>query len=186
MATIETQIEKIERLKLFVVNDLPTYALEVAAKDLTALVANRVVQTGVNYVGTPFSPYSTSQISAVRFIGKSRTQSAERKIQQKVKSRTALSYSEFRDINNLNSDKKNFEFFGEMWRKFGVVKVQNIGGKFTIGIGGTTKESQKKIDENSRREGYSIIENSDSEALLIQKTTQDWFNLKAKEILQTL
>ena len=111
----------------YVTNELPVFAQQVAANDLAALVTNRVVQKGENYLGSAFSPYSKNTVAAWRFWGKSRTQAAERKLRALSRAKGALSYEEFRSLNNLKTDKKNFEFTGEMWRKFGIVKVSVSG-----------------------------------------------------------
>lgn len=181
--TIREQIERLDELIDFVENELPDYAHRVAANDLAALVAKRVIETGTNYKGGKFSPYSSNQIPAYKFWGKSRNQTAERKVRNLSKARGALSYGEFRELNNLLTRNKNFEFFGEMWKKFGVVSYTNSGGRFKVVIGGQTDSAQRKIDENSDREGISIIEANEQEIALMQATTQAWLEQQADRIL---
>ena len=180
---IREQIQRFEDLIDFVESELPRYAEQVLASDIIALVTNRVVQRGENYLGSKFTPYSNKTVAAWRFWGKSRNQAAERRVRALSRARGALTYTEFRKLNNLNSDNKNFEFTGEMWRKFGIVKRSNLGQKFVISIGGTTPSAQTKIDENSAREGMSIIEASDKEASIAQQGAQEWLNDNAERIL---
>lgn len=181
--SIREQIERLDELIDFVENELPNYAHRVAANDLAALVAKRVIETGTNYKGGKFSPYSSNKIPAYKYWGKSRNQTAERKVRNLSKARGALSYGEFRELNNLLTTNKNFEFFGELWRKFGIVSYSNERGRFKIIIGGQTTAAQQKIDENSDREGISIIEASEQEIALIQRTTQAWLEQQADRIL---
>lgn len=181
--TIREQIEAFEELIQFIENELPKYAETVAASDLAALIANRVINRGENYKGASFKPYSANQIPAYRFWGKSRNQSAEREVRKRSRARGVLSYVEFRELNRLKANKKNFEFTGEMWRKFGVIRSTYSDGRFKITIGGQTPSVQLKIDENSDREGISIIEASQSEIDLITRTTQEWLTAQANRIL---
>lgn len=58
---------------------------------------------------------------------------------------------------------KNFEFTGEMWRKFGEKSSSKTEKTLSVTIGGTNADSQMKIDDNSEREGMVIIEPSQSE-----------------------
>lgn len=187
MPTPREQIERFNELQDFVTNQLPKFAEQVLAADLVALVTNRVVQKGENFKGASFSPYSIKQIGAFRFVAKSRNNSADRKIRALAKAQTplknTLSYEEFRELNNLRTNKKNFEFTGEMWRKFGVIQVNINGDDFLISIGGQSTTAQKKIDENSAREGISIIEANQAEIALAQKAAQDWLVEQADRIL---
>ena len=167
----------------YVTNELPVFAQQVASNDLAALVTNRVVQTGKNFKGGSFSAYSSKTVAAWRFWGKSRTQAAEKKVRAVSRAKGALSYQEFRELNNLKTDKKNFEFTGEMWRKFGIVRVDVSGQRFKISLGGTSTVAQDKIDENSNREGISIIEASTREEQIVQNTVQGWITRQADRIL---
>lgn len=184
MATIKEQIKAIRDAKRFIRNELPKQAKKVAKNDLVALITNRVVQKGESASGAFFSSYSTKQVAAFRFVGKSRINSADKKIRAKAKKGTALSYKEFRKLNNLKSDKKNFEFTNEMWRKFGIVTFASNNGNFSIVLGGRTKASQDKINDNSGREKISIIEASKKEVAIVTKTIKDWLLIEVKNILE--
>lgn len=180
---IREQIERFDELIAFVQNELPQKAEQVAGHDLVALITNRVVQDGMNYAGGKFSPYSERFLRADAFVGKSRTQTAERKIQAQLKAGGTLNYKQFRELNNLETDKKNFEFTGEMWRKFGVISSTVGGMRFRITLGGKTEAAAKKIEENSEREGVSIIEASAEEGFIVVGTMQAWLNKEADRIL---
>lgn len=186
MGSIHDAIDDFDRLTDFIENDLPEYAEQVLANDIASLVTNRVVQKGENYKGGSFSPYSTKTVLAFRFWGKSRTQTAERKVREVSRKGGALSYVEFRELNNLKTQKKNYNFTGEMWRKFGVKRVEKRNGGFTIIIGGTTEAAQMKIDENSDREGLSIIEANKAEKRLAEQSLNDYLESNSRRILKSI
>ena len=70
-----------------------------------------------------------------------------------------------------------------MWKKFKVISVTKRKGSFSIKIGGSTPASEQKIEENSDREGISIIENNKKEEQLIQQSAKDWYELQVNRIL---
>ena len=184
MASIEDQIKALREAKEFLRKETPKRAKQVAANDLIALIVNRVVQRGESSDGSKFTPYSTNPVAAFRFVGKSRRNSADKKVRAKVKAKTALSYKEFREMNGLKSDKKNFEFTNEMWRKFGIITFVANNGNFKIEIAGTTASSQKKIEENSKRENKSIIAASAKEVNIIRSIMADWIQIELKKIVE--
>lgn len=53
--------------------------------------------------------------------------------------------------------KKNFSVTNEMWRGFGVKRVEYSGGIYTLTLGGKTKASADKIGWMNAQEGRSII-----------------------------
>lgn len=142
----------------------------IAAADTSALVANRVIQKGIDEKGQPFTPYSTKVVPAWFYSGKSRNAAAEGKISKNIKEKRPISYKEFRAINNLKTDKKNFEFTGLMWRGFGVKSVSQSGNIIEIVLGGKTTESQKRFAWNSEQEGKNIALPSVAEITLIKNT----------------
>ena len=145
-----------------------------AGRDIIGLVTNRVVQKGQSADGPQFTPYSENQIPAHFYFGKSRTGSAEAKVKAKAKKGEKISYRDFRVINGLNAAPKNFEFTGDMWRKFGVVQISATSTGVRVTIGGTTTDATDKIASNSRREKKSIIKPSKSEIAIVQANLTKW------------
>lgn len=183
MEDIEENIKRFDILIEYIEKQLPLKAQAIASNDLVAMVTNRVVQKGKDYRGQTFSAYSNIKIHAKEFIGKSRVASVDKKIQAMAKKNQLISYKEFRELNNLETSKKNFEFTGEMWRKFGVIKFVVSGDNFKIIIGGKTPEAQKKIDENSYSENESIIEANEDERKFYETTLNTWLNNETERIL---
>ena len=145
-----------------------------AGGDLVALVAQRVVQTGKSADGAQFSPYSTTEVPAFFYFNRSRSAGAEAKVRAKAKKKEPISYREFRQINNLNPAPKNFEFTGDMWRNFGVLRVQRTPAGATVTIGGRKPDAEDKVTWNSEREGKSIIKPSPREIEIVTANLTRW------------
>jgi hypothetical protein len=146
-----------------------------AGLDLVALVTNRVVQTGKDSKGSLFSPYSTNQVPAFLYFGKSRTGGGEARVRAAAKKGQRISYRDFRVLNNLNPGPKNFEFTGLMWRGFGVVKTEKTADGVRVVLGGTNTVSDERITKNTERENKSIIQPSQQELAIISRNLQQWF-----------
>lgn len=147
-----------------------------AGADMVALITNRVVQTGENSDGGKFSDYSTTEVPAFFFFNKSRNASGEAQVRKKAKAKESISYKEFRGLNNLNTSPKNFEFTGEMWRGFGVAKIQKTPTGARLTIGGRNQASEQKIGWNSEQEKRSIIQPSAQEIQIVKTNLQTWVN----------
>lgn len=185
MDSLEDNIKRFEDAIKFIEEQLPKKAQAIASLDLVAMVTNRVVQDGKDYRGQSFSAYSDIKIEAKEFIGKSRVASVDKKIREMAKKNQLISYKEFRQMNNLEISKKNFEFTGEMWRKFGLLSFTVNGYSFKISIGGTTAEAQRKIDENSYSENESIIEATQEEREFYEYSLQTWLETETNKILNS-
>lgn len=155
MGSISDQQLRIEAIK----NRLENLSdiIAIAGADLCADVANRVINQGESADGGKFSSYSTNKVPAFWYAGRSLNASGEGKVKAAAKKGEGISYKEFREFNNRPTAFKNFSFSQEMWRGFGVKKVESGGGVYTLVIGGKTKESEEKIGWMSGQEGGSII-----------------------------
>ena len=171
--TIAELSQRIDRAVQRLDNEIEAQAAKAGA-DLVALITLRVVQSGKSADGAPFSPYSTTELPAFFYFNRSRSAGAESKVRAKAKKKEPISYREFRQINNLNPAPKNFEFTGEMWRNFGVLRVQRTPAGATLTIGGRTPAAAEKIDWNSEREKRSIIQPSPQEIETITANLKRW------------
>lgn len=155
MSNIQGQIERIEAIQQRL-NGGAIQAVTVAAADLAADIANRVINDGENSEGGKFSAYSTKTVPAYFYFGRSRNAGGEAKVKAANKKKEGVSYKDFRQFNGLGTV-KNFSFTNAMWRGFGVKKVEYAPGFYTVTIGGKTKDSEDKIAWMSGQEGSSII-----------------------------
>ncbi len=154
-------IEFVQRLRL-VANELQANreaeSVQIG-REAMALVRLRVQNDKENAQGTSFGGYSQAVVPKQFFYGKSLSAAADRK----VRSRTGrMSYEEFREDNNLETDAKDFTFSGEMWRDTGVSEVNNTADTTTVIIGGTSERSRLLLGYNTERDG-DILELSESE-----------------------
>jgi hypothetical protein len=137
---------------------------------LCADIADRVINEGKGADGGKFSPYSTNEVPAFWYVGRSLNAGGEAKIKAAAKKKQGVSYKDFREFNNRPTDKKNFSFSNDMWRGFGVKDVKFTGGVYSLEIGGQNAESQEKIDWMSGQEGRSIIAASRDELSRLNKS----------------
>lgn len=169
--SVNGQIQRINGIQQRLLN----LTNEVAAEGATmcADIADRVINEGKAGDGAGFSPYSTKKVPAYWYVGRSLNAAGDAKIKAAAKKKEGVSYKDFREFNNRPTDKKNFSFSNEMWRGFGVQKVERTGDAYLLIIGGQNKESQEKIDWMSGQEGKSIIAATKAElSRLINKLTQ--------------
>lgn len=173
--TISELQDKIARIERRLDSEIEAQGAKAGA-DLVALVTNRVVQTGKASDGSNFTPYSDTDVPAYLFYGKSRSGGAEARVRAKGKKKEKISYRDFRELNNLNTAPKNFEFTGAMWRGFSVLNVQRSASGVTVVIGGRNEDSENKMTWNSEREKKSIIRPSRQELAIVRGNLQRWVN----------
>lgn len=168
--------QKIQRARMALANNMEREALRAGA-DIAAVVENRVVSTGRNAEGQPFSPYSDKQVPAFWFYGRSRNNSGERKVQAAAKKKQGVSYRQFRQFNGLNTGNKNFEFTGEMWQGFGIKEVRQVRpGVYEVTIGGKNERTRSLLGYHEAREGIDITEPSNQEIRQLQAAIQARIN----------
>ena len=145
-------------------------AIAVAGADLCADIAQRVINSGEKAEGGKFTPYSTKDVPAFWYMGRSLNAGGEAKVKAAAKKKQGVSYKQFREFNNRPTNFKNFSFSQEMWQGFGVKKVEANGGTYTLVIGGKTPESEEKIAWMSAQEKVSIIAPNEEEKQRLLKT----------------
>ena len=141
-----------------------------AGADAAALIENRIVSKGERNDGQKFSPYSTKEVPAFLYFGRSRNGAGEAAVKKAAKDKRGVSYSDFRRLNGLNTNVKNFQFTGEMFQGFGVRSVKVLGqGIVEIEIGGKNARSNLLLKAHSEREGSELTQPSQSEVDLVSK-----------------
>jgi len=78
-------------------------------------------------------------------------------------------YAEFRRKKNRQTEFKNFELTGTMWREFGITQKEQ---KQVI-IAEKTSAEEEKLIENTERENQSIIAPSEQEGKMIVETIRE-------------
>lgn len=155
--TLEEWDKKIGAIEAALKGDL-TDTLRRAGGDLCALIADRIINTGKDSQGDFFTPYSQTKVPAYFYFNRSRSGGADARVRAAAKKREGLSYSDFRRLNNLPTDKKNFSFTNDMWRHFGVKKINKSPNGWKMTIGGLTTLAQNKIEWLSGQENQDIVQ----------------------------
>ena len=182
---IQETIKQIDKLKQKVKTDLVAQLSQIKAQDIVSVIQKRVRDNGKDSTGASFGKYSTTTMLTSGTTLKSRR--VWRAVAASKKKRKNLNwvtikkggknirlfelkggYAELRRLEGFSNAVKSFEFTGEMWRKFGIVRTTVTGNGIIFTLGGRTDASQNKIDRNSEREGRSIIDISQSELTFLQ------------------
>lgn len=85
------------------------------------------------------------------------------------------SYKKKRKKRGFQTGHKDFTFTTEMWNQFGVVSKKRTSKEINIKLGGKNRDSQIKINVNSKQEEISIIGISKSEENQFIKTFEEEF-----------
>jgi len=184
--TPDEAAKRFRKLLDMINRDLPVYIKETVAHDASAAVARRVQETGKNYLGNSFKPYSTKPMLTSGTTSKSKaiwnqlasSKTSRRELDWVTIKRRGKNirlfelkggYKEMRRRETLQTGYKDFSFSQVMWNSYGVKRTVNSKGKVVVTIGGKTQDSQDRIDWNSKREGVEIINISDQELKKLAK-----------------
>lgn len=104
------------------------------AKSALSLIKDRIINEGVNAKGSKFPKYSTQPLPAFFFIGKGLGSGADKKMEAELKSQRkagvknpGVSYEQWRDINNLQTDHVDMKFTGETLKDLDVLETRTEG-----------------------------------------------------------
>ena len=184
--TPEESVKRFQKLLRTINRELPAYIKETTAHNAAVFVFNRVHDTGRDFRGVPFKPYSTKPMltsgttskgkNVWRAMGSAETR--KRGLNWVTIKRQGRNihlfelkggYRQLRRLEGLQTGYKDFSFSSVMWNSYGVKRTVNSKGKVVVTIGGKTQDSQDRIDWNSKREGVEIINISDQELKILAK-----------------
>lgn len=188
--TPEEAERRFKRLSEMVRRDMPQFIQQRVAEDAAELIRRRVTIRGENYLGGQFKPYSRRPILTSGKTEKSNrigtqlasTKSKRRQLQWRTVKHKGKNvrlfilpggYAQMRRLEGLPTGHKDFTFTTQMWRGFGTKGTSKTNNEFTVTLGGKNVEAQKKINENSKREGINIINLSDHETKLLAKLVDE-------------
>lgn len=114
-----------------VLNDMPIINARITQSGLS-LIHDRILNEGVEGKN-----YSTNLLPAYFFTGKSISGSGEAKVKAKNKANKykGISYTDFREANNLQTNHVDLRLSGDMWRDMAVLESRNIGFKISTEAG---------------------------------------------------
>ena len=184
--TPEEAGRRFQKLLDMINRELPTFIKETTALNASAAVALRVQQTGKDFRGNSFKPYSTKPIltsgttskgkNVWRAMGSAETRKRGLNwvtIKRQGKNIHLFElkggYKQLRRLEGLQTAHKDFSFSQVMWNSYGVKRTVNTNNEVVVTIGGKTQDSQDRINWNSKREGVEIINISDQELKKLAK-----------------
>lgn len=175
-------------------------ACTIIALDGLAMLKARVQDDGEKADGSSFKEYSTNDLPAWYYLGKSRgeqlaggsktyTRSGYSPPFKKMVARQAKagkgfahqgwSYKEWREANNLQTDHKDFSFTGKMWKNIKIKLVRSRTGELQYYIGPNAPDEKQKLEWNEAQQG-EILALSTSEqnklASRYEDFVHDYFN----------
>ena len=144
-----------------VLDDTRQKEAEIAAKDITALVRDRVQNDRQQFDGSSFGSYSDAVVPYWFYKGKGNVSNSEQKLLDKYG--YFASYSQFREVNNLQSEEIDLTFTGAMWSSAGVEKTEDVEeGKAVAFVSFKGIENELKAGYHSDRFG-NILQPSEEE-----------------------
>jgi hypothetical protein len=139
---------------------------ELIGREALALVRRRIQSTGKDYANADLGSYSTVQLPAFFYFGKSANNAGENKIKAAAKKGQKVSYKELREFNNRETSFVDLTFTGAMWREMDVRTSQNSVEKSVATIEPRTARSKKVADYNSIRYGNILRLSKDESRML--------------------
>lgn len=125
--------DRLDKLIVKIDVGLQEYIRNVMSLDLTAAISNRVIEKGTDNKGAKFLNFKTGKPYS-------------------------KGYEKYREKKNKPTDRKTFQFGGEMWDGFGRTDFKKEGdGKYELELGGTTTDSADKIKSNSEYQKKNIL-----------------------------
>lgn len=124
----------IEKLSQLLTTHLPAIN-EKMALDGSAMVKDRILNTGKKADGQDLGSYSTNELPAFFFAGKELNKSGEAFYLSKKSKGEGISYKDWKEANNRPTDFVNLSFSGTTMRDIGVIKQITEGAKITTAVG---------------------------------------------------
>lgn len=130
--------------------------------DITADVRARVQHKGLNEKDTRFSAYSDNILPVYFFEGKSRTGSdaAYAKVKDLAKRKKHpgfASYKDWRTVNNLQVERKDFTFTGRLFNSIKITGIKSLKNLIEVIVEPGTKTEIDKLKWTSDKEGVNVI-----------------------------
>jgi len=204
---IEMAIKHMDAVTVETVSEFGNLMVGIAASGAT-MIKERVVNTGINAEGTPFSPYSTKPMlancSSKYMSAAVCNQLAGSKEKRKELKWVTISktnkparvfvieggYKEFRDLHGRQTNHVDFTWTGEMMGNLQANGAQGDGVQVISSddehrqgharIGTLSEEQNTKLAGNTERRG-DILMLSDSEISILSDTIEEWLAAKWNE-----
>jgi len=141
-------------------------------REALALIRRRIQNTGRDANESQLGDYSTTPLPAFFYFGRSVNASGETKVRAAAKKGNKLSYKDFRNANNRETDFVDLTFTGAMWREMDVNITTNTPKKSTATISPTTPRTVKVLTYNVLRYGPILDITANERGLLLEANKQ--------------
>lgn len=168
---VQNFIDKINLIVLRLAENRANDALLFGRESL-ALIRRRIQNTGKDANEMQFGDYSTTDLPAFFFAGRSINASGENAVSVAKSKEKKLSYKDFRNANNLETDFVNLTFTGAMWREMDVKITTNTPQKSTATITPTTPRTIKVLSYNITRYGNILDLTTKERGMLLEANKQ--------------
>ena len=157
-------------------SEAPVINARIAQSGLS-LIHDRILNEGIDGRG-----YSTNPLPMFYFTGKSISAGGDAKVKAKNKANKykGISYTEFRDANNLQTNHVDLRLSGDMWRDMAVLESRASGLRVTTEVGSknsiTYKDGQttgQVTDYNAKRYGDFLTPTNQEEQILNNALDQE-------------
>lgn len=172
--------------------------LMVIAKDTMALVKERVINSGESASGAKFKPYSQAVVPVTLYRNKeARSVKAYPNLFKAVTGKALggkrksqptkgvggwfASYKDWREVNRLQTNHKDFSFTSRMWKSVQPILISSTQTETVIEIKATTEAENNKLRWNSEREGISLLAANKAEERQVRKAYEERINRRIKE-----
>ena len=146
------------------------------------MVRRRIQTEGEDANGSQLGNYSDNPLPTWFFKGKSINASGENTVRKAAKEGNGLSYKDFRDGNNLPTDKVTLTFTGAMWREMDVNIISNNETNTTAQIEPRTERSRKVASYNSERYGDILALSKEEKQMLNIANQKRLHNILSKHL----
>ena len=144
--------KSVEKLSELVLSQMPGIN-EKMALDATALIKDRIVNTGVDAKGNSLGSYSDNELPAFFFKGKALNAGGTKLYEdvttgkkKKGQIKKGISYKEWREANNRPTDHVTLSFSGTTMKDIGVVKILEGGNKIVTVVGSKNTKTRQNGD----------------------------------------
>jgi hypothetical protein len=154
-------------------NERQQFAM-IAAMDLTALIADRLTNDGVDGNNSSFPGYSENPIP-LYYFGQQKTNrsGAFDSFKKKVKQGVVPSYKNWRQHNGLPTNKRTHVFTGDMLKSLRPEVIEDSPYKTVVEIKSRKNDLQERLNHNSARMGISLLKPTSDEQMFIQELNEN-------------
>lgn len=164
--SLDQYINNLEQFLNVVQNELPVIMTE-GATTMKTQIQDRIQERGLDDQNNPLkygsgNPYSEKDIPAFFYKNaETLNAGASKYVDDQIEEGEGISYKDWREANNLQTDHVDLTFSGRMWQNIGLTSVKSGQNIAIVTISGKTTEAEDKAFFNSIRYGDILTPNQE-------------------------